>query len=375
MGGGDDGQPLVGPTTGDGSDSSEVDEDSRQTGIDEHTSDTESEKSKDTGKPPSGAPIGSGGAGAGGVVGGKPPATEEPTTEEPDGEAGEPESEQSGKDSEPPEEEPGEVDETEAEEDNTGDEDDDDDDEEQEARIVVRSDSWDNVGLGIYPIRYQLKEEYGDQVQIDDRLVPVREFDSSEEMAGRWEKYSRRHQMPVDTSVWNTDPPESTEFSNRAFAAACEQGRSLARSYLRRLRIAAIVEGRNIEDQEILFELAAEVGLETNQLEEDWNKVHVRTSTRDVETPKTTIDVDGETANLSGLLHIDDIKMILEQAGLKEQDPQPLPGFVDEYGPVALKEIQHVYGYEEEIAVEKLENSEAIIPVEYGDTRFWTLLE
>ena len=31
---------------------------------------------------------------------------------------------------------------------------DDNDEAEQEARVVIHSDSWDNIGFGLYPIRY-----------------------------------------------------------------------------------------------------------------------------------------------------------------------------------------------------------------------------
>ena len=382
MGGGDSGEPLLGPTTDDsGSSSPDEDDDSRQSGMHEHVPEeqpVEPEEDEEPENPSSTPPSGGAGGGPGGGAPVAPPTsgTPEPPTEEPEDieeeqeESESPEPEPEPEQPDTPEEEP----DTDDDPEDTDDEEDEDEDDEEdpEAQVTVHSDSWDNIGFGLYPIRYQLKEEYGNQVQFDDRVVPVRDFESPEEMAETWERDSRRHEMPVDPSVWSDDAPESTEVSNRAYTAARKQGASLATDYIRRLRMAAIAEARNIEDRDTLLELAGEVGLDTDQLEEDWDGVHVRTSRREVETPKTTIHIDGETITQSGYLHVDDLKMLFEQAGLNEEDPQPLTGFVNEYGPVTVKEVQQVYGIDEEEALEQLRSTERILPVEYGTFTFWT---
>lgn len=216
-----------------------------------------------------------------------------------------------------------------------------------------------------------MKEEYGDQVQFDDRLVPVREFESLEEMKQHWEKWAPRHEMPMNTDIWTDDPPESTELANHTFAAAREQSTPRAKRYMRRLKEAAVVEGINIEDRDTLLELAQNVGLETNQLEEDGDNVRVRTNVGEVETPKTTIHVDGETITQPGLVTINDVKTPLKRAGLEADDPQPLYGFVDEHGPVALTEVRQVYGFDEVEALQELQTMEGVESVKYGDSTFW----
>jgi len=117
--------------------------------------------------------------------------------------------------------------------------------------------------------------------------------------------------------------------------------------------------------------LAQNIGLDTDQLKEDWDNVHVQESSGDVETPKTTIYVDGETITQPGLVTINDLKTPLKRAGLETDDPQPLPGFVKEHGPVALREVQQVYDYAREEALNELQSTEGIVAVEYGDTTFW----
>jgi len=392
-----DGTTPEPPIDSGGDDSSEdVDEDETQpTGLDDHTpesspEDPEETEETDNSSTPSGAPTGGSPSGGGAPVGDAPtptPTPEETPEEEPDDdEESEPESpdvpetpeeSQPNEEQEQPEheqpdhEEPEDSDDTE-QEDSDDDDDDDDEEEKQEAQIVIHSDAWDSIGWGIYPLRFQLKEEYGDQVKFDDRLVPVRDFDSSEEMIQYWEKWEPRHGMPLNTDIWEEQPPKSTELANRAFAAARKQSIPLAKRFMRRLRIAAIVEGVNIESQEILLELAQNVGLDTDQLKDDWDDVNIEKSSRDVETPKTTIHVDGETITQPGLVTVNDLKTPLKRAGLEADDPQPLPGFVDEYGPVAMKEIKQVYDYTSEEALEELNSADEIVAVEYGNTTFWT---
>ncbi|WP_246986831.1 DsbA family protein [Halorientalis marina] len=417
MGDGTDPDPPISSGGGDSSDGDQEDDGTRPTGLDDHTSDGETGEVDDTSSSDSGSGAAAAGAAAGGAAsgaagagaaggagaGGTPTSTpEEPSGEESDDEVeSEPEipaqpetPEENSPEKEPeqpdhlePEEperpddhgqedeydddEEEQEDDDEEEQEDEDDDEDDDDEEDQVAHIVVHSDAWDSIAWGIYPIRLQLKEEYGEQVQFDDRLAPVREFDSPEDRAQHWEKWEPRHGMPVNTEVWNEDPPESTKLANRAFAAARQQSIPLAKRFMRRLRTAAIIEGMNIEDRETLLKLAQNVGLDTDQLEEDWEGVDLRQSSRGVETPKTTIHVDGETVTQPGLVTANDVKTLLKRAGLEAADPQPLPGFVERHGPVAVKEIQQVYEYSREEVLDELQNVEEVVPVEYGETTLW----
>lgn len=249
----------------------------------------------------------------------------------------------------------------------------DDQEDEHQVMMVIQSDPWDNMGWGLYPIRLRIKEEYGHQVGIYDDLVPVREFDAPRAMKERWERDSKRHKMPVNTSVWDDEPPASTELSNRAFAAARKQGLGVAADYLRRMRVAAIVEGTNIDDEEVLFKLAEEVGLDVAKLKQVWAGFEVKTTSSKPQTPKTFVHADDQTMGYNGYIHINDLKMVFEQAGLDEEDPQPLRGFVREHGPVTANEVMFVYGYEsKEEATDRLQGLDGVMPIKYGTTTFWT---
>jgi len=243
--------------------------------------------------------------------------------------------------------------------------------ENETVQIIQHTDPWDNVGWGLYPIFRQLKEEYGDQIEFDYRPASVREFESSEEMASEWEFDEKRHGMPVNPDVWQTDPPSSTELSNRAFAAARKQGRGRAKEYLRRLRIAAIVEGIHIEDKTALIDLGRESGLNIDKLRSDFEDVEIQVSQREIAVPETVIHIDGTTVQQSGYLHPDDLKMMFEQAGLEEKDPQSLQGFVREHGPVTIEEVMQAYGLTRQKARNQLKDKGNITPVDFSGNTFW----
>lgn len=73
-----------------------------------------------------------------------------------------------------------------------------------------------------------------------------------------------------------------------------------------------------------------------------------------------------------GYVHIDDLKMICEQAGLDEQEPQSISEFVREHGPLATHEVMFVYGFEsKEQTRMELQDTNGVMPVRYGTTTFW----
>lgn len=363
---------------GSGSGDEEPDVDPDQTGVDDYgdsppteDSPSEEEPSEDSGTSstpttPPGTGGDGGGGGGGGVIG--IPEGVDVGGDSPDepGEEAEPNEPEEPQEPETPDEEP------EPEEDESEDEDEDDDDEEEQEPMVVQySDPWDNVGWGLYPIMLKIEERYGNEVDTDYRLVPVREFDNPDEMTSKWEQDSLRHKMPIDASVWEENPPESTELANRAYLAAMQQGPDAAQRYLRRLRTATMVEGTNIEDKATLLELARNAGLDIGRLEEAWDDVEPHQTKRDPNPPFTKFHVDGEEVTQPGYLHYDDIVDIFDQAGIDDEEPQPLSGFVTEHGPVTTKEVMTVYEWSQERAEEELQQREEIVPVEVGVGIFW----
>jgi predicted DsbA family dithiol-disulfide isomerase len=68
--------------------------------------------------------------------------------------------------------------------------------------------------------------------------------------------------MPIDEKIWVKNPPTSSYPACMAVKAASQQGPEVEESYLRRLREAVMLEGRNIGQREVLLELGAELNPE-----------------------------------------------------------------------------------------------------------------
>jgi putative protein-disulfide isomerase len=90
-----------------------------------------------------------------------------------------------------------------------------------------------------------------------------------EPIAAHWIEASQRHGMPVDVTDFVKTDFTSTWPSNVAYEAARLQDRGLADRYLRRLREAAAIEGRDLSRRDVLLDLARETGLELGRFEAD----------------------------------------------------------------------------------------------------------
>ena len=86
------------------------------------------------------------------------------------------------------------------------------------------------------------------------------------EVAPHWKEAAAHHGMPVDTTVFDEDPPQSTDPASVAFAAARLQDRARAHRYLGRLREAVATEARNPNRREVQTAIASEVGLDVDLL-------------------------------------------------------------------------------------------------------------
>lgn len=131
------------------------------------------------------------------------------------------------------------------------------------------------------PIIKKIKEEYGGQINLIYKMGGLLEkwdtfFDASnqisrpEQVAPHWIEVAKKSGMPIDEKIWFEDPPTSTYPACIAFRAAFLQDAAQAEKYLRRLREAVLTEKRNISRENILFELAEEVGFDMDKFREDF---------------------------------------------------------------------------------------------------------
>ena len=311
---------------------------------------------EETSTPPAGG--GGGGSAGGGGGSSAPPVTpggeEAPETDEPDDEPEE-ESPEADEPPEPPEErdQSEETDDTEDEEEN-------EEPEENEAEVTVYTDPWDVTGWGNEPDLRRLQETFGDKLTVEYDVLSARTIEGLE---GDTE-------MPT---AGNPDLPESTADSYRALTAAQEQ--DLAREYLRRLRIAALSEGRDIESEDVLVELAAEVGLDADQLRENMANV-------DVEIPEPIEDTPHMEVTISDIPHfwtenIEFGRVFGRMVGESVQ-PEPtgrmIPQFVAEYEPVTTAEVAETFELNQDQPVEELRQRDNVVPRDFGAGTFWFTL-
>jgi hypothetical protein len=243
------------------------------------------------------------------------------------------------------------------ERDDTEHEDVDEDQEQYEADITVYTDPWDITGWDNEPDLRRLQEMFGDKITVDYDVLPARKIE-------KWES---------DTEMLTDDDPElpkSTVDSYRALTAAQEQG--LSREYLRRLQIAALSEGRDIEGENILTELAEEVGLDADQLRDDMTNVEVEDPEPVEETPQMEVTVADIPHYWTESIEFGRVFGRIAGEGVRpEPTGRTIPQFVAEYEPVATAEVAEAFQLDRDQAVDELRQLGDVVPRDFGVGRFW----
>jgi len=240
---------------------------------------------------------------------------------------------------------------------------------------------------GAEPILRRVEETYGDQVGIEFVMGGlVDDFESfvdsangitePADVAPHWEEAATHHGMPVDTSVWHTNPPRSSYPACIAYEAAEVQGTELAHQYLRRLREALAFDARNIGDREVLVDLAGEVGLDVERFraalfgdraraafEEDRNYMREVGATT---FPTFRVANDGTELLLRGSQSFDAVAEALERVTpeLERREPRPLAAFVERHERIATREVAAVYQFGDDEARRRLQELAAEDKVE-----------
>lgn len=252
------------------------------------------------------------------------------------------------------------------------------------SRVTVTefTDPYSTWCWGAEPVVRRLRETYRDQLRVEyvmGGLVedfeefhdPANDVERTDEVAPHWITASQRHGMPVDVSVWSTDPPASSYPANVAYKAAEFQGREPAHRYLRRLREAGAAEARNLARRETLVDLAGEVGLDVARFERDVDGERAREAfeadlarTRErggTGLPTFLIEVDDGRELLRGYRPFVAFEKVLTERApdLLAHRPRPVEEFVAHWGRVATQEVAEVHELDREEAEERLRELEA----------------
>ena len=297
------------------------------------------------------------------------PDIEEPDIEPEDDVNDETEADTEEEDVDDPEKEE-DTEEEDADEDEDGDEEEEEEEEEEEDETVVvvqEVDALSAMSWGVQPVMKRVEESYGEEIEFFYKPAPVREVDPEQEKQ-KWIDAGQQFGMPVDPSFWDDNPPESTELVNKAFEAAIQQYRGM--DYIRALWRRGVAAGRDINDEDVLIDLASEIGLDRKRFEEDLDDVELEAG-EPGEVPFTFMEIQGKPVPKNGRVRYSDFKTQFTFQGIAEQDAQELQGFVEEYGPVATPEVMEVYGIQPEDAVQRLQHLDTVSSFEVGGEKFW----
>lgn len=145
-------------------------------------------------------------------------------------------------------------------------------------KIIYFTDPICSSCWGIEPQLRRLKLEYGHEVEIEYHmggLLPDWSYNSGgiskpSDVAHHWDEVSLHYQMPIDGDVWLEDPLDSSYPPSIAFKAAQLQDEKKAIVFLRHLREMVFLQKKNITRWEVIEQAALKAGLDTTQLNQDY---------------------------------------------------------------------------------------------------------
>ena len=239
-------------------------------------------------------------------------------------------------------------------------EDEDEDNEEKQAELVVHTDAWDATGWGIEPTLKRLDVEFGDNFDLSYEVLSPREINREGYVSD-----ARRYEMPcADVG----ELPDNTVASTRALRVAKNLNPDLFRDYLRRLRIAALIEERSIEEEGTLVDLAEKVGFEKDLFEQTMRETANREIKPIEKTPAMNGSVGDEEIAWSGNLEYGlAFGVLIDNDVAPEGFPPTLAQFVYRYEPVSTVEATIVLNIEEN----QLAQSGKIHHTRFGHADFW----
>jgi len=279
---------------------------------------------------------------------------------------------------------------------------------EARVRVIEYTDPISIWCWGLEPTIRRLEVLYPETVDVEVRMGglfedfgPLREY-WTRMSGGRWKESVRafmtavagQHRMPMnpDAMLDGMEDFESTWPACIAVKAAELQGPAKGRRYLRRLREAALLEGRPIHRRGIQLDLAPDVELDPEALRralEDGTAD--RAFRRDLDEcrangitgfPTLLCHRGDATVRIEGWVPWDVFDARLEDldAGLRPRklgaDERVVQGILDRYGTCATREIAAILGVpddEAEIRLDELAARDMLLRLDLGTGVVWSL--
>lgn len=141
------------------------------------------------------------------------------------------------------------------------------------ARLYYVTDPICSHCWALEPVLRRFTEQYGDYLEIHtvmggllkgwDGFADVKNgIGGPADVAGHWREVGEHSRMPIDGSVWHSDPIQSSYPPSRVFKIIQQQGEQLAEVFLRRAREAVFAFNRNIGDDGVLTDIVNQMGLD-----------------------------------------------------------------------------------------------------------------
>ena len=119
----------------------------------------------------------------------------------------------------------------------------------------------------------RLRYEFGDQLRWRYRMGglirdwrtfsdPLNDISRPVQMGPLWSQARHTSGMPINDRIWFDDPPTSSYPACLAVKAAELQSQGAGERYLRRVREAVMLEGRNVTKRDVLLMLAVDLAHE-----------------------------------------------------------------------------------------------------------------
>lgn len=267
------------------------------------------------------------------------------------------------------------------------------------ARVVVThyTDPWSVWCWAIEPQLLRLRERHAEHVAFRVRIGAILETAPPpgfplEEIVRMFAAARRQSGMPLDPDVVTKRPTPTTIRSGIAAKAAALAQPDKAEAYLRRLRVAALVDGLDIEAVEVQEALAKEVGvdatafreaLETDEATREFYGDQAEARLKGVSGfPTVTFrDAQGVEVGVGGFQPTEAYEAaLLRVTGARFVDA-PAPDVLDllaRKGPLATAEVAEVYDELEDVTTDRLlalERAGRVAKREAAGGYFWRATE
>lgn len=123
------------------------------------------------------------------------------------------------------------------------------------------------------PVLRKFEEEYGQYFNLHtvmggllknwDGFADAKNgIGSPADVAGHWREVGEHSRMPIDGSLWLSNPIQSSYPASRVFKVIQQKDEALAETFLRRAREAVFAFNRNIGEESVLIDIVNQIGLD-----------------------------------------------------------------------------------------------------------------